>query len=193
MSLVSPPSFVDASHCVHPLPVQLVLSEERVMTGDCLLFSSTIQTPTHTLTSTCVAIPRFNRLGWSAQPREFELKHGDRWYLQIPIDGLNILDGREWVTKVWLERITRVPILDYDVSSDMLESRARVQLIGGQRYVELSVDRVSLADAGLYRLWIENNAGRDYIDLHLRVAGKHFVTLYSQSIILGFLLEHNVV
>ncbi|KAF8564968.1 hypothetical protein P879_07292, partial [Paragonimus westermani] len=114
-------------------------------------------------------VPRFSRFGWSMVPREFELKHGDQWQFRIPLEDFDYVQGHEWITKVWLERLTSMPALTDAVP---LESRVQLRLTEGYRWVELVVDSISLADAGLYRLWIQNQAGRDYIDLRLRVADK---------------------
>lgn len=122
---------------------------------------------------TISAVPRFSRFGWTIEPREFELKHGDQWRLRIPLDNVNYAEGCEWITKVWLERLTRIPaVTDNVYLGDSLEARAHLMICGGFRWVELIVERISLADAGHYRLWIQNQAGQDFIDLRLRVAGQ---------------------
>lgn len=119
------------------------------------------------------AVPRFSRFGWTIEPREFELKHGDHWLLRIPLENVNYAEDYEWITKVWLERLTRIPAVAEGVDmGDSLEARAHLMISEGFRWIELTVERISLADAGLYRLWIQNQAGQDFIDLRLRVAGQ---------------------
>ncbi|CAH8490520.1 unnamed protein product [Dicrocoelium dendriticum] len=119
------------------------------------------------------AVPRFTRFGWTTEPREFELKHGDRWEFRIPLDNSGYYSGHEWITKVWLERLTlALPSMDIPDVSEPLEARARLVFSGDCQWVELTVDRVTLADAGVYRLWVQNQAGQDYVDLRLRVADK---------------------
>lgn len=115
------------------------------------------------------AVPRFCRLGWAAQPHEYELRHGDSWYLRVPLEGLDYIQDRDWITKVWFERLSH---LTPGLSVEPLENRVRINLSSGCRWVEVVVDKLNLADSGLYRLWIQNQAGRDYIDLRLRIAGK---------------------
>ncbi|KAK4474841.1 hypothetical protein MN116_000743 [Schistosoma mekongi] len=120
------------------------------------------------------AVPRFCRLGWTAQPHEYELRHGDSWYLRVPLEGLDYIQDHEWITKVWFERLSHpAPGL----SIEPLENRVRLNLSCGCRWVEVVVDKLNLADSGLYRLWIQNQAGRDYIDLRLRIADKPYTQL----------------
>ncbi|GAA48023.1 muscle M-line assembly protein unc-89 [Clonorchis sinensis] len=122
------------------------------------------------------AVPRFSRFDWSLDVREFEVKHGDSWELRIPLEDWDCTQGHEWITKVWLERLTRIPAFtDTGKFPESLESRVRLRIIEGLRWVELVVDSISLADAGVYRLWIQNQAGRDYLDFRLRVADKPHV------------------
>ncbi|CAH8611721.1 unnamed protein product [Heterobilharzia americana] len=120
------------------------------------------------------AVPRFGRLGWAAQPREYELRHGDSWYLRIPLEGLDYIQDQEWITKVWFERISHITT---GLSVEPLENRVRLNLSYGCRWVEVVVDKLNLADTGLYRLWIQNQAGRDYIDIRLRIADKPHIRL----------------
>lgn len=108
--------------------------------------------------------PRFTRLGWSGHPREYQFKHGDCLNLQIPVD--NVGSGQEWFTKVWLERLDRQKMTK---ESDLAD---RVQLSIAHGWVQIVVDRMGLYDTGLYRLWIENQAGNDCIDLFLKVLDK---------------------
>ncbi|CAH8641072.1 unnamed protein product [Heterobilharzia americana] len=124
------------------------------------------------------AVPRFGRLGWAAQPREYELRHGDSWYLRIPLEGLDYIQDQEWITKVWFERISHITT---GLSVEPLENRVRLNLSYG------------CPDTGLYRLWIQNQAGRDYIDIRLRIADKPHIRLQkprSQLKFTGYRVEY---
>ncbi|VDL91668.1 unnamed protein product [Schistocephalus solidus] len=116
---------------------------------------------------------RFSRTVFLAGQSDHRVTSGGNWNVDLPLDlPFQILRRKGWVNKVWLECVWRPK---GRLSPELLppvERRAKIGVSECGRWVHLNLDRVQPQDAGLYRIWIENPAGRDYFDVRLHVDDK---------------------
>ncbi|VDK35091.1 unnamed protein product, partial [Dibothriocephalus latus] len=116
---------------------------------------------------------RFSRTVFLAGQSDHRVTSGGNWNLRLPLDlPFQTLHRKGWVNRVWLECVWRPR---GRLSPDLLppvERRAKIDVSECGRWVYLNLDRVLPQDEGLYRIWIENPAGRDYFDVRLHVDDK---------------------
>ncbi|KAL3321175.1 hypothetical protein Ciccas_000132 [Cichlidogyrus casuarinus] len=142
-----------------------------------------------------LAPARFLHRGPVDRPRVFSLVHGDNWNLRLPLEipfanfsNLAPTLG-EVIESIWVERF------DTNYLSKLLpetpipgspqgrsESRMKFNLRGTGRDLLVQLDRVKVEDQGIYRIWIQNRAGKDYYDVELVVEDKPRVKLAAPSI-----------
>ncbi|VEL09308.1 unnamed protein product [Protopolystoma xenopodis] len=138
-----------------------------------------------------LAAARFRHYDLSASgSREFTVLRGDSWSIRLPLELPTAMIGlgRNWITSVWLERLTDSETaagrrLRRCLDRPALVPRAHLEVVGGGRWVKMELDAVSLADQGSYRLWVENQAGQDCIDLELRIEDRPQVRLPPPTVV----------
>lgn len=107
---------------------------------------------------------------------------GGNWDVRLPLDiPYRLNDRTHGLSRVWLECVWKPRRNTPDLALPA-ERRAQIRLSDCGRWVVLNLDHANIHDEGLYRIWIENSAGRDYFDVRLHVDDKPHTKLSSPSI-----------
>lgn len=102
--------------------------------------------------------------------------------MRLPLDvPYHVTDRSRWVHRAWIECVWKPRRTSPDVTLPA-ERRAIVKISDCGRWLTLDLPGVRVQDEGLYRIWIENEAGRDYFDLRLHVDDKPRAKLHQPAI-----------
>lgn len=123
-------------------------------------------------TFSIVAPVRFSRTVFLAGQRDHRVVGGSDWNVRLPLDvPYHVTDRSHWVHRTWVECIWKPRSASPDVVLPA-ERRAVTKISDCGRWLILDLPGVRYQDEGLYRIWVENEAGRDYFDLRLHVDDK---------------------
>ncbi|KAM3181520.1 hypothetical protein ACTXT7_014207 [Hymenolepis weldensis] len=115
---------------------------------------------------------RFSRTVFLAGQNDHRVISGGDWNVRLPLDvPYHVTDSSRWVHRAWIECIWKPKRTSTDFTLSA-ERRAIVKISDCGRWLTLDLSEVHVQDEGLYRIWIENEAGRDYFDLRLHVDDK---------------------
>ncbi|EUB61845.1 Titin [Echinococcus granulosus] len=115
---------------------------------------------------------RFSRTVFLAGQSDHRVTSGGNWNVRLPLDvPYHVTDRSHWVHRTWVECIWKPRSASPDIVLPA-ERRAVVKISDCGRWLILDLPGVRVQDEGLYRVWIENEAGRDYFDLRLYVDDK---------------------
>ncbi|KAL5960614.1 Muscle M-line assembly protein unc-89, partial [Taenia solium] len=125
---------------------------------------------------------RFSRTFFLAGQRDHRVASGSNWNVRLPLDvPYHVTDRSHWVHRTWVECIWKPRSASPDVVLPA-ERRAVARISDCGRWLILDLPGVRVQDEGLYRIWIENEAGRDYFDLRLHVDDKPRTKLHPPTI-----------
>ncbi|VDD75474.1 unnamed protein product [Mesocestoides corti] len=115
---------------------------------------------------------RFSRTVFLAGQSDHHVVSGGNWDVRLPLDlPYYVTDRPRWVNQAWVECVWK-PRRSSPGVFPPAERRAEVRVSECGRWLTLDMPNVRIQDEGLYRIWVENEAGRDYFDLRLHVDDK---------------------
>ncbi|VDM17726.1 unnamed protein product [Hydatigera taeniaeformis] len=115
---------------------------------------------------------RFSRTVFLTGQSDHRVTSGANWNVRLPLDvPYHVTDRSHWAHRTWVECVWKPRSASTDAVL-LAERRAVVKISDCGRWLTLDLPGVHVQDEGLYRIWIENEAGRDYFDLRLHVDDK---------------------
>lgn len=133
--------------------------------------------------SPILAPARFSRTVFLAGQSEHRIVSGGNLNVRLPLDiPYHMLDQTRSVYRAWLECIWRPHRGSPDLKNLCTERRATVRVSECGRWLTLDLSDVRIQDEGLYRIWIENESGRDYFDIRIHVDDKPWAKLLPPNV-----------